>query len=191
MTQHLDSLPTETAPQDEFHSQSSPRPDDPSLSHHPLEKAFAGWRKMPAYSSRGTYAQIAVHGTAGWVGLSEHLEDRAHSFMFMQAGAPTYDPASQMSDQWEWPAHVGEEDPVTSEKRRALIAAVEAAVGHPNVEQAAITIMKAVVQALPVIALEPEVVVGEDDGTIEFDWESEAGRGCFYGRRPSDRTCHI
>ena len=165
MTQSVDRLPTEVLPQDEPLGQGLLWLHLPSPSRLPApKKVFAGGGPIRTHSPQKFWGgQTVVDGPADGIVHSVNLED-----MFLQ-----------ISRQLGRSGHVGEEDPITGEKRRALIAEVEAAEGRPNVEPAAIATMKVVVQALPGIALEPEVVVSEDDGTIEFDWESEAGRGAF------------
>lgn len=154
MIQYPESLSTEAPPQEEPHGQ---------VSRPALKKVFAGGGPIPAHSPQRFWGQNVVGGLAGGIVHSENFE-----VMFLQS-----------SGQLERSGQVGEEDPVISEKRRALIAEVEAAKGRPNIGSAAIATMKVVVESLPEIALEPELVVGEDDGTIEFDWESAAGGGAF------------
>lgn len=163
MTQYLESPSTEAPPQEESHGQRWLKFDSPIRSRPALKRVFAGGGPIPTHSPQRFWGLTAVGEPSGGIVRSANFD-----VMFLQ-----------FSGQLEQSNQIGEEAPFTSEKRRALIAKVEAAKGCPNVEPASIATMKVVVEMLPGIALEPEVVVSEDDGTIEFDWESEAGRGAF------------
>lgn len=68
--------------------------------------------------------------------------------------------------------------PATSKKRRDLTAAVEALKDDPRVDDRTVATMIGVIQALPRVALGPDIVVS-NDGAIEFDWDSETGSGAF------------
>ena len=108
MTQYSDSFSTEALPQEEPHSQKLLRHDEPSLSSHILEKAFARSHQMYAYSPQESYAQPEVSGLDGWSRHSVSLEDIVAGLM--QLDSPNYRPFTQISPSLEL-------GPITSARR--------------------------------------------------------------------------
>ncbi|MYL11520.1 MAG: hypothetical protein F4010_05145 [Cenarchaeum sp. SB0669_bin_11] len=73
---------------------------------------------------------------------------------------------------------VAAESSADKKKRQALISTVIEHGDRGRIDPQIASTMCTIVEALPASALDPDIVISED-GTIEFDWESETGGGAF------------